>query len=387
MADNISALVSQFFSPDAVQKIAVAAATDPASVQKLLGAGVPAVMAGMATAAAAPGGAQKISEAIGAQDPALLDNMKAGFGQEGQIDMAMAGSKMLGSLLGDRQLGALTGTLGKFAGTDSETTEAVLGVIGPAVTGVLGQQDPAAWSDGNAIMATLAAQKSNIMAAMPAGLGSMLGAAGMAGGAIAGAGAMLGQAAAAAPAIPPRPAAPLPAPSARAPEPAPAEGGIPFWVYIIGALVVLALIWFLFLRGGEKKVEAPAPAPKPAAAAPAAPAAPAAAVVAALPAPDVTKDAAAALDGLKASLGSVTDAASAAAALPKLTEAGAQLDKVAAAADKLPAEAKKALAATVGAAMPALNAQIDKVGAMAGIDALKPALEAAKAKLAALSKL
>ena len=393
MADNILALVSQFLNPAAVAKIAEGTGADAAAIQKLVGAAVPAVMAGFAKAASTVDGAKSLADVVSAQDPALLDTLQANLGQEGQIEMAVSGSRMLGSVLGDRGLSGLTAALGKFAGTDSETTESVLGLVGPAVNGVLAQQDPGAWADGKAIASTFAAQKDNIMAAMPAGLGSLLGAAGLAGGLAAGAGNLAGAAraqvsqaassiAAAAPQVR------MPAPVALPPP----EGGIPSWVYIAGGVAVLALVaWFLLGRA-EKKAEAPVPA-KAVVAAPAVPAAPAAPAVpaVALPALDVaalTKDATAALDGLKGQLAGITDVASATAALPKLADATAQIDKLAGLKDKLPAEAQKALAGGIGGSVAALIAQIDKVAELPGVGAIaKGPLDGIKAKLAGFAKM
>ena len=396
MADNILALVSQFLNPAAVAKIAEGTGADAAAIQKLVGAAVPAVMAGFAKAASTADGAKSLADVVSAQDPALLDTLQANLGQEGQIEMAVNGSRMLGSVLGDRGLSGLTAALGKFAGTDSETTESVLGLVGPAVNGVLAQQDPGAWADGKAIASTFAAQKDNIMAAMPAGLGSLLGAAGLAGGLAAGAGNLAGAAraqvsqvsqaasgiAAAAPQVR------MPAPVALPPP----EGGIPSWVYIAGGVAVLAVVaWFLLGRA-EKKAEAPVP-PKAVVAAPAVPAAPAAPAVpaVALPALDVaalTKDATAALDGLKGQLAGITDVASATAALPKLADATAQIDKLAGLKDKLPAEAQKALAGGIGGSVAALIAQIDKVAELPGVGAIaKGPLDGIKAKLAAFAKM
>lgn len=393
MADNLISLVSQYLTPDAISKIAAGTATDPAAVQKLTAAAVPALMASMASAVSAPGGAKALADAVENQDPALLDNLKASFGAENQIEMAVNGSKMLGSVLGDGTLSGLTGALSKFAGTESETTESVLGVVGPAITGVLGQQDPSAWSDPTAIAATLAAQKDNIMAAMPPGLGALLSGAGLAGVAAAGmqmaqgqmaaAGASAGAAAAgmaASASAALRPTAAPAAPAAAANAPAqPQGGGIPSWVYALIALVVIAALAYYFLgRGAEKKAEAPA-----------VPAATTAAVsTAALgDVASMAKDVNGSLDALKTSLGSITDAASATAALPKIGEASAQLDKAKGMLDKLPADAKKTVAGGIAGAVSALTAQIDKVEALPGVGAIaKPALDGVKAKLADLAK-
>ncbi|MDE2018505.1 MAG: DUF937 domain-containing protein, partial [Hyphomicrobiales bacterium] len=120
---------------------------------------------------------------------------------------------------------------------------------------------------------------------------------------------------------------------------------------------------------------APAPAPAPAATAPAAPALPDVA--------GLTKQATDTLDGLKTTLGGITDAATATAALPKLNDANGALDKLDAAAASLPAPVKTQLGALVGP----LKDEIAKVTALPGVgDAIKSATDPMLAKLDALTK-
>jgi hypothetical protein len=93
------------------------------------------------------------------------------------------------------------------------------------------------------------------------------------------------------------------------------------------------------------------------------------------------------LDSLKTSLQGITDTASAQAALPKLQDAAAQLDKVGGLAPQLSAGAKSAFAALVAAAMPVLNDLFDKVLAKPGVATIaKPAIDGLRAKLDTLSK-
>ena len=80
-------------------------------------------------------------------------------------------------------------------------------------------------------------------------------------------------------------------------------------------------------------------------------------------------------------------AASANAALPKLTDAGTQLDAVKGLADKLPADGKKALASAVAAGIAALKPMIDPLLANTALAPIvKPAIDALMAKLDAIAK-
>ena len=84
-----------------------------------------------------------------------------------------------------------------------------------------------------------------------------------------------------------------------------------------------------------------------------------------------------------ASLGSITDQASAQAALPSLEELKGKVDGVAAQVDQLPAEGKKLLAALVSAALPPLKELAAKAGSIQGAEAVKPAVDGILAKLEA----
>ena len=180
------------------------------------------------------------------------------------------------------------------------------------------------------------------------------------------------------------------------------SGGLPSWIWIALAVVVLgALAWYFTRSGTPKMAEKPATAVTQAApAVPAPPAAPAVATPAApvvalpvvpalaLPASvaDLGKQATAALDGVKATIAGIKDADTAKAALPKLADITGQLDKLNGMAAVLPADAKKTLAGAIAPALPELNGQIDKMLALPGVgDVAKPAIDALRAKLAALT--
>jgi hypothetical protein len=90
---------------------------------------------------------------------------------------------------------------------------------------------------------------------------------------------------------------------------------------------------------------------------------------------------------LKAALPTITDGASAQAALPKINDAIAQLDGITARAAKLSPDARSALAKLIVAATPAISQMCDKALATPGVATLaKPAIDTLHAKLNALAK-
>ena len=87
-----------------------------------------------------------------------------------------------------------------------------------------------------------------------------------------------------------------------------------------------------------------------------------------------------------AALSDVTDAASAEAALPKLNEIGANLDRLGGLAGRLPAEGKSALAALINGALPELEALIARVSDIPGVgDIIRPAANGLVEKLKAMA--
>ena len=421
MADSLVDLILGVVDPDVVTKLAAGTGMNPVTAQNAVNAAVPAILGSIASTVSTADGARRIAEAVTNQDPAIMDNLAASAGTTGQSALAMDGTRLLGNLIGTQKLESIASAIAGANGTAPAAVKSLMGYLTPVTLGVIGQQDPSTWSDGAAIASSFAAQKSAIAEAMPAGLAAAMGTAGAALGsagaaaAAASAGVSLIGAAASSAAASAANAVP-PVPKMRPVEASTeGSGGVPSWVWIVAAVVILGALAYYFTRPGTPKMaDKPAvavtqavPAPpaaavpaKPVVAVPAAPvvAVPAAPVVAvpavpaapalALPAglADLGKQATAALDGVKATIAGVKDADTAKLALPKLAEATSQLDKVSGLVGAMPAEAKKTIAGVIAPALPELNGQIDKMLALPGVgDVAKPAVDALRARLATLT--
>lgn len=444
---NLPSLVSRFLTPELIARFAAALGLDQGVVGKLVAGALPTMLAGLGNVAATPGGAQRIADAVAAQPPGMLERLSGAIGGGGQAAMLADGSKLLGSLLGGDSLSAIAGALGSHAGADSRAASSVMGLLGPAVMGVIGQQGPKFAADPGAIAGLFASQKDAIAAAMPAGLAGALGAAGlgsvlgqgMAGslreaaagvaGAARGAAGDLAQgvaqaagaaaassreAAARAEAMARRGASQAAGTVSSAADQAAAQaraatGGIPSWVWIGGAIVAAVVAWWAV---AGRDVEPAATTAKQAAqsagqavsgaAGQAAKTAQNAAVTVTSAAQnaaaqatqglagrvaDAGKLATGAMTSLTASLGGVGDAASAAATLPKLRAAAADVDRLGEMVKDMPADAKKTALGSIGAALPALRQAIDKALALPGVgDVLRPVVAPMLDKLDALAK-
>ena len=272
MAINLVSLVSQFLTPQLIGGLARALGINEAVAQKLVAAAVPAILASLATAAAAPGGAQKVSDAVSNSDPDILTKLSGAI-TGGNTRFLNEGGTLLSGLLGGGGLSSLTGALSQFSGAPQPATQALLGTVTHAAVGTIGQQDPSNWSDPSAILSMLNSQKSAISAALPPELSRMLGASGLlaglgaaAAGATQSAASTVSSAAGAASST----ASSAASSAARSAEaaartaqtaasriptpPTPRSSGFPTWAIIVIVVVVLLAIWW-FMTHNEKPAE------------------------------------------------------------------------------------------------------------------------------------
>jgi hypothetical protein len=367
MAINLVSLVMQFLTPEMIGRIASALGLDRNNTNTAAGAAVPALLAGLSNVALQPGGAQRLVDAA-RQQTGTLGNFANMLGTGNQSSLIEKGSQMLSALLGGRDQNSLAQAVAKFAGLSQGPTSSLLGMLAPVVMGTIGQQRQDGRSlDASGITSLLASQKSSIAAALPTGFSNLLGGTGLLdalGGAARSATAAGSEAArvagstARAVADTGRAAAGAATPSSRN------------WLYwLIPVAAVAALLAYLFSKPAEQVVQQGVTSAQNL-------------MVGGL---DIGKQVTDSIASLRTTLNGVTDAASAQAALPKLQEITAQIDKVGGMIGQLSAEQRKLLAGLVNPVMPTLNQLFDKVLAIPGVaELLKPAIDALKVKLAGL---
>jgi hypothetical protein len=383
MAANLVSLVMQFLTPDMIAKIASGLGLDRSVAQKAIGGAVPALLAGLADVASTPNGARQLSSTLAQQQPGSLESLKSLIGASGQNTLAETGSSMLSGLFGGGALDTMAQSIGKFAGVDGGSSKSLLGMLGPVVLGALGQQQRSAGLDASGLASLLGSQKDQIAAAIPSGLADQLSAAGLidrAAGAL-----RSGTAAASAAGSRIAGASERTVAGARQATYATTRAASSQWPYWLAALVVLGgLAWYALGRqAGETVAELPRPATTQ----------PATGTVGMAPS-DLTVGGVNLANRVNSSVGTlrsvlptITDTASAQAALPKLREATTQLNEVSNLATKLSPEGKSTLAKLIAAATPTINQMCDKVLATPGVgDIAKPAIDELRGKLDTLSR-
>jgi hypothetical protein len=383
MAANLVSVVMQFLTPDMIAKIASAVGLDRTVAQKAIGGGVLALLASLADMASTSTGARQLTNTLAQQQPGSIESLKGLIGGSGQNNLAETGSNMLSGLFGGGALETMAQSIGKFAGVDGSSSKSLLGMLGPVVLAALGQQQRSAGLDAGGLASLLASQKDQIAAAIPPGLADQLSAAGLIDRASGG----LRSGAAAASAAGSRIADASERTVAGAGRAAYAASSAASsqWPYWLGALVVLGgLAWYALGRpGGDRVAEMPRPAATQ----------PSTGTVGMAPSDmtiggvNLANQVNSSVGALRSVLPTITDAASAQAALPKLREATAQLNDVSNLATKLTPEGKSALARLIAAATPTINQMCDKVLATPGVgDVAKPAIDELRGKLDTLSR-
>ena len=365
IAMNLISMIMKFLTPDMVGRIASALGLNQTDTSSAIGTAVPALLAALTGVATQPGGPQKLAE-MAKQEAGALDKFASTLGASGKTSVVTRGSQMLTSLLGDRDQSALVNAVGKYVGLGSVPTGSLLGTLAPVVMGTIAQQQGPSGLSGGAIASLLTNQKDNIAAALPSGFVRSLGDIDLLGG--------VGDTArrmAAAGSETTRAAAASVARTVDDTRRSAAVGPSTNWLlWAIPALVVAALLLWLFARPAEQVVQQGVTTGQSLM----------------VGGTDLGKQVTDSISGLRTTLTSVTDTASAQAALPRLRELTAQIDKASAMAGQMSDAQRKSLAGLVSPFMSALNQQFDRVLAIPGIgEIIKPTIDMLRAKLSMLT--
>ena len=253
MAINLVSLVSQFLTPQLISSLAQSVGVNEAVAQKVVAAAIPAILGSVGTAAAAPGGAQKVSDAISNSDPDILTQVsRAALG--GNARFLNEGANLLNGLLGGGGLSSLVGALSQYSGATHPATQTLLGAVTHAAVGTIGQQDPSNWSDPSAILSLLNSQKSAISAALPPDVSRALGASGLLAG-LGGVAAAATRTATSTVSSATSAASSTASSAARSAQAAASSSsGFPMWAIILIVVLVLLAIWW-FMTQNQKPAE------------------------------------------------------------------------------------------------------------------------------------
>jgi Bacterial protein of unknown function (DUF937)/PRC-barrel domain len=174
MPTNLVASITNVLSSELVSRIASGLGLDRAAVEKAVTASIPALLAALTSLVAKPEGPAKLSDAVAQQQPGILTNIANVIGGAGQKEMIDNGLGTLSSLLGRSILSSLTNAVSRYAGLGEFGSKSLVGLLGPLLLGVLGQQQRANGLDVSGLAQLITSQKDNIARALPSGFANYL---------------------------------------------------------------------------------------------------------------------------------------------------------------------------------------------------------------------
>ncbi|MBI4725156.1 MAG: DUF937 domain-containing protein [Rhodomicrobium sp.] len=371
MSINLVSAITQYLSTEAAGKIASSFELEQAAVQKGISAAIPGILASLANAASSPDGAQRLGTAVSQLDDMPPSGIVNSILSSDHKQTAETGLSLISSLIGGSSLEILSTAIAQYAGFSQGSAKRLLGFLAPLVLRFLRREQVQAGLDARGLASLLASQRENIERAMPAGAGRR---------------------------FQDIDVRPVSQPASRR-RPAGGTPGSPpqSWAcWLLPALILAGAVLYLLPSpeeqqsaednnkqpAGETVQVAPAsqreqqPVPVPATTAPAINLA-----------ATLENDIVANISRLRASLQNVKDPASAQAALTELQDISMRFGQLKAAAQQLPPESRKALAAAVASRVPDLNGLIDRISNDANLSgAAKPAMDSLKSGLLGISK-
>ena len=362
MYPNILSAVTQFLTPGLIAKMASLLGLDRAATQKTVDVAVPALLSGFANLAASPEGARQLSTAVAEQPQNTLGNLAQML--EGSARIADSGKSLLASLLGGGTLTTLASGVSKFAGVSDAASGSVLGLLAPAMLGILGRKQREEGLSTSDLAQMLTAQKKDFIAAMPAGLPEHL-------------------SRGSADDLEPRPASVPTRTAMRAGSSAASQQSASHWAYWALPLAALVGLGSYLLSSDRSRRDEPARTTD---------------VQKTTVAPVKTLEAAATIketdlgrqvtetiNVLQGHIQAVRDAG-AAVALPKLREMSGQLDRLSELAGQLPAEARERVGSAIEEARAKVRSTVDAIPQVASAaPELMPTIDALKSKLDAMT--
>lgn len=346
---NLVDLIKSQITPDMLGKLAGQIGASETQAKSAIGAAVPSLLSALASSASQAGGAQKMLSAL------------SGLGSMGDMLSGASlekGTGLLGSLLGGGTLSGIVSLIAKFSGLGGDSTSKLLGYLAPMVLGSVMSSFKGKTPDAAGLSSLFAENKSAIANAIPSGLSlanipGLTNASEAVRSTVATANRTVGRAADTA---------------------TEAVSPLKYLLPLLGLAAVLGGLWWVF----NQAPAVPVPAVKapvvvtprvPEVTMPTVPTVPA---IPAIPAEALKLggDLSGWFTSLTGSLGGITDAATAEAALPKLKDAATQLESAKSVFDTLPAAGKTSILSIITSNLGVIKDLIAKVADIPGVGGL-----------------
>lgn len=335
-------------------------------------AAIPALLASLLSAVSKPAGSKALGSVL--KDQSLFGNLSSMLTGSGSHSMVSTGIGALTPLLGEGKLSSLVNAIGGFSGIGANQSRSLIGMLFPVIMGVLGREERSGGApSADGIARLLKSQKREIADAMPASVASSLRSTGILD------------------ALEAEPAPRRRAETATATASTPRYASTPqrpterrrgwFWPAAAGLVALALVVWGLTRLGGDEPdrriatdtttddtTDLAAIAPSD--------------IDLNVGGVDLRQELTGVVDRATQSLRGVTDAQSAEAALPTLSELNDDLDDMMPMVDRLPDPARNAFADLARTNHGRLAAEINRIESIPAVpDGVKQAIRELDGKL------
>jgi Bacterial protein of unknown function (DUF937) len=361
MATSLISVITQALSAAITTRIASSFGLSEAQVRKAVNAVLPALIGALISLVSKPQGAAKLHNFLASQEPGTLSRLANVIGETGQKAFIEKGTSALTSLLDQGTVLALGNALAQYAGIGEDDSKNFLGLLAPAVLGILGQEQRNQGLDASGLASLLTSQRDDVIAALPSGFSKYFGTLGIL-----------------------DDVTMVTKPVSRKDVPPGFETREPPsvwpWLLVTIAIAAIGALALSYLTGRHGQVAETPPMVE-------APYADFFTNLRGVKAGDVDVGelATAAVNDLYTSLSGVKNEAGAQAALSGLNKASSEFDRLTGLLDQLPPDARKLMADTITSIRPNITHLMDRTLAIPGVAAIiKPTIDAINNKLDAL---
>lgn len=171
---NLVSMGMNFFGPAIAQKVAGMLGIENRLVTTAISAALPTILAAIAGKSAKSGGAGSIFDLLSSTQTASPDDFANQMNTGNLADIASQGGGFLSQLVGGNEMSTITNAVGKHAGIPAEATSSLVGMMGPAVAGLLKGQVAEQGLDAAGFASMMKGQAGNIAQGMPEGFAQNL---------------------------------------------------------------------------------------------------------------------------------------------------------------------------------------------------------------------
>ncbi len=134
---------------------------------KAVNAVVSGILESLVSSSSKEGGATNFSDTLASMDDGLLGNFSSMLSSNKSSSLIETGTKLLVSLMGDGAISKIATTIAGFSGIKSKSATSLIGLLAPVILGVIRKKMSSDNLDSNALLSMLHEQKDNIAQATP----------------------------------------------------------------------------------------------------------------------------------------------------------------------------------------------------------------------------